>query len=130
MRDGVQQQWDHYLNSLQVTTPDPAMDLMLNRWLVYQVLACRVWACSAFYQSGIDATAQLKARGSKTRIVVLSVYDDPDFLEAALASGAAGYVVKARMATDLCVAIHNALAGRLFVSPSLKVALKLRWTTE
>jgi cellobiose phosphorylase len=48
----VQQQWDGYLNALQVTTPDAAMNLMLNRWLVYQVLACRVWARSAFYQSG------------------------------------------------------------------------------
>jgi len=48
----VQQQWDRYLNALQVTTPDPGMDLMLNRWLVYQILACRVWARSAFYQSG------------------------------------------------------------------------------
>jgi len=48
----VQQQWDRYLNALQVSTPDPGMDLMLNRWLVYQVLACRVWARSAFYQSG------------------------------------------------------------------------------
>ena len=48
----VQQQWDRHLNALQVTTPDPGIDLMLNRWLVYQVLACRVWARSAFYQSG------------------------------------------------------------------------------
>jgi cellobiose phosphorylase len=48
----VQQQWDHYLNALHVTTPDPGIDLMLNRWLIYQVLACRVWARSAFYQSG------------------------------------------------------------------------------
>ena len=48
----VQEQWDGYLNALQVTTPDPGIDLMLNRWLVYQVLACRVWARSAFYQSG------------------------------------------------------------------------------
>jgi cellobiose phosphorylase len=48
----VQQRWDHYLNALQVTTPDPGIDLMLNRWLLYQVLACRVWARSAFYQSG------------------------------------------------------------------------------
>jgi cellobiose phosphorylase len=48
----VQEKWDCYLNGLHVTTPDPAIDLMLNRWLVYQVLACRVWARSAFYQSG------------------------------------------------------------------------------
>ena len=48
----VQQHWDHRLNALHVTTPDLGVDLMLNRWLVYQVLACRVWARSAFYQSG------------------------------------------------------------------------------
>ena len=48
----VQEHWDRYLNALRVTTPDAGIDLMLNRWLVYQVLACRVWARSAFYQSG------------------------------------------------------------------------------
>jgi len=48
----VRLQWDSRLTGLQVTTPDPGMDLMINRWLVYQVLACRVWARSAFYQSG------------------------------------------------------------------------------
>ena len=48
----VHQQWDRYLNALQVRTPDPAVDVMLNRWLLYQTLACRVWARSAFYQSG------------------------------------------------------------------------------
>jgi cellobiose phosphorylase len=48
----VRRQWDHCLGALQVTTPDQGMDLMLNRWLLYQVLACRLWARSAFYQSG------------------------------------------------------------------------------
>lgn len=67
---------------------------------------------------GLDAAAQLRARGSKTKVVVLTVYDDSDFLEAALTSGALGYVVKSRMTSDLCVAIHEALAGRLFISPS------------
>jgi cyclic beta-1,2-glucan synthetase len=42
--------WDDVLGAVQVTTPDPAMDLMLNRWLLYQTLACRVWARAAFYQ--------------------------------------------------------------------------------
>lgn len=70
---------------------------------------------------GIDAAAQLHARGSKTKIVVLTVYDDSDFLEAALTSGASGYVVKSRMTSDLCVAIHEALAGRMFISPSLRL---------
>ncbi|CAG0931745.1 partial cyclic beta-1,2-glucan synthetase, partial [Thermoflexales bacterium] len=43
--------WDKLLETVQVHTPDPAMNLLLNRWLLYQTLACRVWARSAFYQS-------------------------------------------------------------------------------
>jgi len=43
--------WDGVLETVQVNTPEPAMDLLLNRWLLYQNLACRVWGRSAFYQS-------------------------------------------------------------------------------
>jgi cyclic beta-1,2-glucan synthetase len=43
--------WDDVLGTIQVRTPDRSMDLMLNRWLLYQTLACRVWARSAFYQA-------------------------------------------------------------------------------
>jgi len=43
--------WDKLLETVQVQTPDPAMNLLLNRWLLYQTLACRLWARSAFYQS-------------------------------------------------------------------------------
>jgi len=44
--------WDELLGTVEVKTPDAAMDTMLNRWLLYQTLSCRVWARSAFYQSG------------------------------------------------------------------------------
>ncbi|MGB8603022.1 MAG: protein ndvB, partial [Rhizomicrobium sp.] len=43
--------WDTVCGAVQVKTPDPAMDVMLNRWLPYQTLACRMWARSAFYQA-------------------------------------------------------------------------------
>src|SRR3989454_4206197 len=43
--------WDDLLGTLQVKTPDRSMDIMLNRWMLYQTLACRVWARSAFYQA-------------------------------------------------------------------------------
>jgi len=43
--------WDEYLDTVIVDTPDPAMDVILNRWLPYQALSCRVWGRSALYQS-------------------------------------------------------------------------------
>jgi cyclic beta-1,2-glucan synthetase len=48
----VVQEWDDVLGTVQVKTPDAAMDVMLNRWLLYQALACRIVARSAFYQAG------------------------------------------------------------------------------
>jgi cyclic beta-1,2-glucan synthetase len=47
----VQQQWDEILNTITVETPDPGMDLMLNRWMLYQTLSCRMWGRTALYQS-------------------------------------------------------------------------------
>lgn len=43
--------WRRLLGAVQVRTPDRAMDIMLNGWLLYQTLACRIWARSAFYQA-------------------------------------------------------------------------------
>jgi cyclic beta-1,2-glucan synthetase len=43
--------WNNLLGMAQVRTPEPAMDLLLNRWLLYQSLSCRLWGRSAFYQS-------------------------------------------------------------------------------
>ncbi len=44
--------WNDRLGMIQVHTPELAMDLLINRWLLYQTLSCRVWGRSAFYQSG------------------------------------------------------------------------------
>ena len=48
----VKDYWSHFLGNIQVKTPDLSMDYMLNGWLLYQTLACRYLARTAFYQSG------------------------------------------------------------------------------
>ncbi len=44
--------WDGVLESVQVHTPEPSINFLLNRWLLYQTLSCRIWGRSGFYQSG------------------------------------------------------------------------------
>ena len=48
----VRAAWDALLGAVQVTTPDPLFDVMVNRWLLYQNVACRMWAKAGFYQAG------------------------------------------------------------------------------
>jgi cyclic beta-1,2-glucan synthetase len=50
--EDVLRHWDKLLGAIEIRTPDAAMDTMLNRWLLYQTLSCRIWARAAFYQSG------------------------------------------------------------------------------
>ncbi|HWD29387.1 MAG TPA: glucoamylase family protein [Rhizomicrobium sp.] len=43
--------WDDILGAVQIKTPDRALDILVNRWLLYQSLGCRVWARTGFYQA-------------------------------------------------------------------------------
>ena len=48
----VREHWDRLCRGVQVRTPDAALNLLMNRWLLYQTVACRLWGRSAFSQSG------------------------------------------------------------------------------
>ena len=71
--------------------------------------------------NGIEAVQRLKESGSQTQVVFLTVHEDTAYVRAALATGAKGYIVKHRLASDLSVAIKEAHAGRLYLSPSISL---------
>nr|WP_208619597.1 glucoamylase family protein [Xanthomonas populi] len=76
----VRAQWQQMLGTVQVTTPDPAVDLLANGWLLYQTIACRFLARSGYYQSGgaygfrdqlQDSMAMVHAQPALTRAHLL-----------------------------------------------------------
>ncbi len=50
--ENTQSYWDQILDAVQIETPELSVNYLLNRWLLYQSLSCRIWGRSAFYQSG------------------------------------------------------------------------------
>jgi DNA-binding NarL/FixJ family response regulator len=71
--------------------------------------------------NGIEAATRLKRRDPSARIIFLTMHEEPEFLQAALAAGAIGYVIKSRLVSDLRPAVREAMAGRCFISPPLKL---------
>jgi cyclic beta-1,2-glucan synthetase len=78
--ENVREFWDSVLDQLSVSTPSPEMNVLLNGWLLYQSLACRMWARTAFYQAGgaygfrdqlQDSLSLLHSRPDLTRAQIL-----------------------------------------------------------
>ena len=68
--------------------------------------------------TGIEVAAKLKTKGSETKVVMLTVHEDPDFVRSALNAGALGYVIKSDMATDITKAISAVCEGKVYISPN------------
>jgi DNA-binding NarL/FixJ family response regulator len=69
--------------------------------------------------SGLDALRRLKAEGVRTRVIFLTMYDDPALAAEAMRAGASGYLLKQAAGEELLAAIRDVLAGRVYVSPQL-----------
>jgi DNA-binding NarL/FixJ family response regulator len=67
--------------------------------------------------SGMEASRQLNESGCAAKIIFLTGHSDADFVQACLATGALGYVLKSRIMSDLLPAVREVLAGRIFISP-------------
>lgn len=67
--------------------------------------------------NGIEAIHCLRTSNSQTKVVFLTIHAEEEFLKACMDEGALGYVIKARMKTQLIPAIEAALEGKSYISP-------------
>ena len=67
--------------------------------------------------SGLEVASRLKESGCRSKIIIVTVQEDPDYIEAAFSLGVSGYVRKCRIATDLLAAIDAVRNGSTFYSP-------------
>jgi len=69
--------------------------------------------------NGIEVARRLRKSGCDSRIIFLTIHQDPEFVRAALDAGASGYVLKSRMRAELTLAINSVLSDKSFVSPGI-----------
>jgi DNA-binding NarL/FixJ family response regulator len=73
--------------------------------------------------NGLEATVQLKAAWPNMRVLVLSMYEDEEYVSFALRNGASGYLLKDAAPKELESAIHAVMAGHVYLSPSVSQAV-------
>jgi len=70
--------------------------------------------------NGLQVASLLREKRPGTKILFLTIHEEPEYISAAFSAGACGYVTKRRLASDLRVAIREVYDGRNFLSPSLQ----------
>jgi NarL family two-component system response regulator LiaR len=73
--------------------------------------------------NGVEATKQIKATVPQTRVLVLTAYDNPEFVTAAIEAGAAGYLLKNVRRKELTTAIRSAYEGESVLHPAVAKAI-------
>lgn len=81
-------------------------------------------------RNGIDAAAAIAAVAPRTRILVLSAYDEVDYVVASLQAGAAGYLLKTTPGRDLVAAVRAVHRGETVLQPSVSRALARSWRRD
>jgi two-component system response regulator NreC len=74
-------------------------------------------------RSGLDVISQIKKIDSRIKVLMLSMYENEEYLCRALKAGASGYVIKRAAADDLVASIKAARAGEVYLSPSMSTQL-------
>jgi len=69
---------------------------------------------------GLQAAARLRDANCRTRVIFLTIHEQPEYVSAAFSNGASGYVTKRRLSSDLVLAVQTVLGGETFVSPTLQ----------
>src|SRR5215469_15737013 len=70
--------------------------------------------------NGLQVASMLREKHPRTKILFLTIHEEPEYISAAFSAGARGYVTKRHMASDLALAIREVFDGRNFLSPFLK----------
>lgn len=70
--------------------------------------------------TGLEVASRLYGKHSRTKILFLTIHEEPEYISAGFSAGALGYVTKRRLSSDLPLAIREVCEGRTFLSPSLK----------
>jgi len=80
--------------------------------------------------NGIDAATQIRSAGNRAKIIFLSMHSEVNYARRALATGASAYVLKHSASSQLLFAIQEALAGRIFVTPTVAAKINSIRTRE